>query len=91
MDVTDEFLKTEDDYVKLFDWLNDRASIKQDTLLNSYFKLKKEKGKDLYPCRWNYVEDKEYPCNETRATMLNGLAKCSIDAGFLSHLRSLVR
>lgn len=84
VDVTDEFLKTEDDYVKLFDWLNDRASIKQDTLLNSYFKIKKEKGKDMYPYRWNYVEDKEYPCNETRATMLNGLLKCGVDAGFLT-------
>ena len=84
VDVTDEFLKTEDDYVKLFDWLNDRASIKQDTLLNSYFKIKKEKGKDLYPYRWNFVEDKEYPCNETRATMLGGLLKCNIDAGFLT-------
>lgn len=84
VDVTDEFLKTEDDYVKLFDWLNDRASIKQDTLLNSYFKIKKEKGKDLYPYRWNYVEDKDYPCNETRATMLGGLLKCGIDTGFLT-------
>ena len=84
VDVTSEFLKTEEDYVKLFDWLNDRASIKQDTLLNSYFKFKKEKGKDQYPYRWNYVEDKDYPCNETRATMLGGLAKCSIDASFLT-------
>ena len=84
VDVTDEFLKSEDDYVKLIDWLNDRASIKQDTLLNSYFKIKKEKGKDLYPYRWNYVEDKDYPCNETRATMLGGLLKCCIDTGFLT-------
>ena len=84
VDVTDEFLKSEDDYVKLIDWLNDRASIKQDTLLNSYFKIKKEKGKDLYPYRWNYVEDKDYPCNETRATMLGGLLKCGIDTGFLT-------
>lgn len=84
VDVTNELLKTEEDYVKLFDWLNDRASIKQDTLLNSYFKFKKEKGKDQYPYRWNYVVDKDYPCNETRATMLGGLTKCSIDAGFLT-------
>ena len=89
VDVTDEFLKTEDDYVKLFDWLNDRASVKQDTLLNSYFKVKKEKGKDLYPYRWNYVEDKDYPCNETRATMLGGLTKCSIDAGFLTREKAM--
>ncbi len=84
VDVTNELLKSEEDYIKLFDWLNDRASIKQDTLLNSYFKFKKEKGKDQYPYRWNYVEDKDYPCNETRATMLGGLTKCSIDAGFLT-------
>ncbi len=84
VDVTNEFLKTEEEYVKLFDWLNDRASIKQDTLLNSYFKFKKEKGKDQYPYRWNYVEDKEYPCNETRAEILKGLDKCGVDADFLT-------
>ena len=75
VDVTDELLKTEDDYVALFDWLNDRSTIKQDTLLNSYFKFKKEKGKDHYPYRWNYVEDKEYPCNQTRAVILSKLNK----------------
>ena len=85
VDITSEILKTEDDYVKLFNWLNDRNSIKQDTLLNSYFKIKKEKGKDNYPYRWNYVEDKEYPCNETRATIISGLAKCNISSDFLTH------
>ena len=75
VDVTNELLKTEEDYVKLFDWLNDRSSIKQDMLLNSYFKFKKEKGKDQYPYRWNYVEDKEYPCNKTRAAILAKLDK----------------
>lgn len=84
VDVTNEFLKTEDDYVNLFDWLNDRADIKQDTLLNLYFKIKKEKGKEQYPYRWNYVEDKEYPCNETRASILSGLTKCGIGADFLT-------
>ena len=85
VDVTAELLKSEDDYVKLFDWLNNRSSIKQDTLLNSYFKIKKEKGKDKYPYRWNYVEDKEYPCNETLAVMLNGLIKCNISPERLSN------
>ena len=83
-DVTNELLKSEDDYVNIFDWLNGRASIKQDTLLNSYFKFKKEKGKDQYPYRWNYVEDKEYPCNETRAEILKGLDKCGVAANFLT-------
>lgn len=84
VDVTAEILRTEDDYVKLFDWLNNRSSIKQDTLLSSYFKIKKEKGKDKYPYRWNYVEDKEYPCNETRAAMLNGFEKCGISPEILT-------
>ena len=85
VDVTAELLKSEEDYVRLFKWLNDRSSIKQDTLLNSYFKIKKERGKDKYPYRWNYVEDKEYPCNETRATILAGLSKCDINADFLTY------
>ena len=89
VDVTCELLKTEEDYVKLFDWLSNRASIKQDTLLNSFFNFKKEKGEDHYPYRWNYVEDKEYPCNETRAIMLSGLAKCSIDASFLTREKEI--
>ena len=84
VDVTNELLRCEDDYVKLFEWLNDRDSIKQDTLLNSYFKFKKEKGKDKYPYRWNYVEDKEYPCNDTRAVMLSELKKCGVAVSFLS-------
>jgi CRISPR-associated endonuclease Csn1 len=89
VDVTAELLKNEDDYVRLFEWLNDRSSIKQDTLLNSYFKIKKEKGKDKYPFRWNYVEDKEYPCNETRAALLSGLGKCGANSDFLTHEKEM--
>lgn len=85
VDITAELLKSEEDYVKLFDWLNDKNSIKQDTLLGSYFKFKKEKGKEEFPYRWNYVEDKEYPCNETRAELLSGLKKCGVAASFLTH------
>lgn len=51
VDVTAAFLKSDEDYVSLFDWLNERTSIKQETLLNSYFKIKKEKGKEQYPYR----------------------------------------
>lgn len=84
-DVTNEFLRSEDDYVRLFEWLNNRVSIKQDTLLNSFFNFKKDKGQDKYPCRWNYVEDKEYPCNETKAIILNGLDKCGLNQAILTN------
>lgn len=83
-DITAQILPSEDAFVELFNWLNDRTSIKQDTLFNSYFKIKKERGAEQYPYRWNYVEDKEYPCNETRATILSALSKCEIDAKILS-------
>lgn len=75
VDVTREMLKSEDDYVALFEWLNCHKEIKQDTLLTSYFKIKKVKGTSILPYRWNYVEDKEYPCNETHVQIVNRLAK----------------
>lgn len=80
VDVTNELLKTEDAYADLFKWLNDRTTIKQDTLLSSYFKIKKvNKSDDTLPYRWNYVEDKEYPCNKTRAAILAKLQKTEKD------------
>lgn len=84
VDITNECLKSEEDYVKLFDWLNDRESIEQEELLKHLFNTKKSKNKEN-PYRWNYVEDKVYPCNETRAIILKGLSKCDINASVLSH------
>lgn len=84
VDVTNEWLKSEDDYAALFDWLNDRKDIKQDVLIQSYFKQKKMKGQNSFPYRWNYVEDKVFPCNETRASMLSRLEKANISSGFLT-------
>ncbi|MBP1673114.1 MAG: csn1 [Bacteroidetes bacterium] len=86
-EVTSEFLQSEDDYVALFDWLNDKEKITQDSLFGSYFKIKKVKGKEYsYPYRWNYVDDKtkEYPCNETRGKILSKLEKAEIDKSFLT-------
>lgn len=73
VNVTDEFLSSTEDIEKLFEWLNDKKAIKQKTLLN-YFKRegKKLTEKDF---RWNFVEDKEYPCNETRAGFITVLKK----------------
>lgn len=87
VDVTNDFIKSEDDVVALFEWLNDKASIKQDALL-AYFKIKKKKNEDA-PYRWNYVEDKEYPCNETRAAILKGLSKAGVKQEFLTKEKEL--
>ncbi|WP_298394809.1 type II CRISPR RNA-guided endonuclease Cas9 [Flavobacterium sp.] len=77
IDVTDDYLKSEEDLVELFNWLNDKAEISQKQFL-AYpkFKLKEEKY------RWNFVEDKIYPCNETRNQFLNAIAKIDIDKSF---------
>ena len=83
VDITNECLKSEDDYVKLFEWLNDKETINQDELLKHLFNTKKSKNKEI-PYRWNYVEDKDYPCNETRAAILKGFSKCGINASVLS-------
>ena len=81
VDVTHDFLNTEEDYVALYNWLNDKKSIKQKDLLKySVFGLKKN-AEDY---RWNYVEDKDYPCNETRAQILSYLTKAGIQSDFLT-------
>lgn len=87
VDVTSDFIKSEDDIVALFEWLNDKASVKQDALL-AYFKIKKKKNEEA-PYRWNYVEDKEYPCNETRAAILKGLSKAGVKQEFLTKEKEL--
>ena len=87
VDVTNDFIKSEDDVVALFEWLNDKASVKQDALL-AYFKIKKKKNEEA-PYRWNYVEDKEYPCNETRAAILKGLSKAGVKQEFLTKEKEL--
>lgn len=84
-DVTQELLPDEESRVKLFDYLNDVSSVSEEGLLKGYFKIKKPKDKDaVLPYRWNYVQDKSYPCNETRGEMLARLKKASIGADFLN-------
>ncbi len=68
-------------YERLFDFLKERKEIKQDTLIKFLLGQKGLKGKDLTnesaKLRWNYVEDKLYPCYETRALITSRLDKIS--------------
>ncbi len=87
-DVTAQFLQTEDDWIKLFDWLNDRKEVDQKALLNFLLKPLNLKASHY---RWNYVydtvkdESKNYPCNETRSQIVSRLAKIeNINADFLT-------
>ena len=82
-DVTAEFLPNQEAVAELFEWLNNQSSIKQASLLKHIV------GKKQGEYRWNYVEDKEYPCNKTRAQILNGLKKAGIEQSYLTHEHEL--
>lgn len=85
VDVTSDFLRNEADYTNLFDWLNSQKSIKQDAFFKCpLFGLKKNEQSNY---RWNYVEDKSYPCNETRSIILTRLEKAGIAFDFLTRER----
>ncbi|WP_228438735.1 type II CRISPR RNA-guided endonuclease Cas9 [Chryseobacterium pennae] len=74
VNVTKEFLSTTKDFENLFEFLNNRKEIEQKPLLKFLLEQKEFKGKllnaETEKFRWNYVEDKKYPCNETK-TMIS--------------------
>jgi CRISPR-associated endonuclease Csn1 len=77
-DVTSQFIASVNDKEDLFDFLNNRKEIDQKSLLK-YFKL----AEKTY--RWNFVEDKIYPCNETGTQIRTRLVKVeSFSADFLT-------
>ena len=76
-DITPMVLPHNDSVVNLFDFLNDRKEIDQNQLIKYFSDLKllekPNKKSSLY--RWNYVEDKKYPCNTTRSEFISRLKK----------------
>ncbi|WP_051349496.1 type II CRISPR RNA-guided endonuclease Cas9 [Chryseobacterium gregarium] len=66
--VTKEFLSTTKDYENLFEFLNNRKEVDQKALLK-HFKITEKTH------RWNFVEDKKYPCNETKTMISSRLDK----------------
>ena len=84
IDVTSEFLPDEEAYAKLFDYLNDIPTITETELLTKYFNIKKPKGRGaVLPYRWNYVQDKQYPCNTLRGEIRKRLSKAGVETAFL--------
>lgn len=77
-DVTVQYIANHSDKEKLFDFLNNRKEVDQKALLK-YFKLTEKTH------RWNFVEDKTYPCNETLTQIKQRLAKVeNLPADFLT-------
>ncbi len=80
IDVTEQYLKSGKDITDLFDWLNDEEKIDQKALLKKHLKIK-----NITDYKWNYIEDKSYPANETRAAILKRLKKANVPLDFLTH------
>lgn len=86
---TSQFLNSREDYENVFAYLNTIKEIKQDTLIKHLLEQKGLKGKilntEVTKYRWNYVQDKTYPCNETRAQISSRLSKvANLPTGFLT-------
>ncbi len=75
IDVTKELLKSKADWVEIFEFLNEQKEIDQNQLINYLVKAKIVNRTEKLNYRWNYVEDKKYPCNETRHLLLSRLKK----------------
>jgi CRISPR-associated endonuclease Csn1 len=85
-DITDTIFTCDNDWVLLFDFLNDKKEVEQKHVLDFLVDNKKIEKSDKKNYRWNYVEDKKYPANETRASFLSRLKKVKNYSGkdFLS-------
>lgn len=77
--VTSELLPDVKTYEQLFDFLTQRKEVKQDVLIKFLLGKKGFKGRDLtnelIKVRWNYVEDRVYPCYETKTLICSRLDK----------------
>jgi CRISPR-associated endonuclease Csn1 len=67
-DISDDFLSDEESKTNLYDFLNDRREISQKVLLKFF-------GLNEKDYRWNYVEDKVYPCSDTLSSFIARLSR----------------
>ncbi len=74
-DITDVVLQAEEDWVDLFDFLNNRKEVEQKHIIDFFIKKSIIDKKEKNNYRWNYVEDKKYPCNETKSQFITRLKK----------------
>ncbi len=77
IDVTNQLIPSEDNWIELFDFLKEKKEINQSQFLK-YFSDKKliskqKKNKNTH--RWNYPEDKTYPMCETHSSFVNRFKK----------------
>lgn len=87
VECTIDFLNSTLDYESLFEFLLSKKEIKQEVLLKYFIEKQGLKGKalnnEIQKYRWNYVDDKIYPCNETSVQIQSRLEKVvNLSKGF---------
>jgi len=70
VDITDQLIPNEDIYAKLYDFLNTKKEISQPQIIQFFVQSGMIDKNEKSNYRWNYVEDKKYPCNNTRTQFL---------------------
>ena len=90
-DLTEIFTENTEDKAKLFEYLYGRKEVEQKGLMEFLIKSKGLKA-TFKPdgLRWNYVEDKKYPCNETGTMIRTRLEKANVSIDFLNKEREMV-
>ncbi|MGV8964041.1 MAG: type II CRISPR RNA-guided endonuclease Cas9, partial [Candidatus Saccharimonadaceae bacterium] len=75
VDVTNQFIKNENDWCDLFDYLMNRKDVQQKQLLKHFIDSKAIDKNLQEEYRWNYPEDATYPMNDTKALFVSRLKK----------------
>ncbi len=75
LDVTEQLIQNEDDWVNLFDFLHSKKELEQKQFIKYFIDKKRIEKSKIDHYRWNYVEDKKYPFAETRAQFISRLNK----------------
>lgn len=82
--LTEQFIPNLNIYTDLFDFINSKKEIKQEQVIKFLLELSGMKGKELREAvgkyRWNYVQDKIYPGNETQSQIITRLIKAGVNA-----------
>ena len=75
VDVTYDLFSKEEEWIELYDFLNEKKEIEQKQLIDYLVKKRLITKREKENFRWNYVEDKKYPCNTTNAQFISRLSK----------------
>jgi CRISPR-associated endonuclease Csn1 len=93
-DITSQLLHNLEDKIALFEFLKSKKNVDQKQVIQYFVSNKQIDKKDKDNYRWNYVEDKKYPCFETKASFLSRMKKVDasrkIDSDFVFNLWHII-